>query len=149
MRFKIPYFSSLRFSFGARFHAVRGSSSSLNCEFQPPSEYAAPDRRLEIFFEQQRRPWNAAKKLETSIIVTVVMPDAAGVQTSFTFDALSAPPTPAHILSLLPDSINPLLGSMDSNAEKTFAPIAAAANGRVIGLGRSACISVSISDVKF
>ncbi len=125
---------------------ARGPASSLDCQLPSPSEYAAADRRLEIFFEQQKQPWNALKKLDADIIVTVLTSDGVGVPTSFKFDAMSPPPTPAHILSLLPDSIHPSM-SMNSRAQIKFPPIAAAANGQVVGLGRSALVFLAISDV--
>ena len=146
MRFQNRFFSTLQSVFCARFHVARGPASSLDCQLPSPSEYAA-DRRLEIFFEQQKQPWNALKKLDADIIVTVLTSDGVGVPTSFKFDAMSPPPTPAHILSLLPDSIHPSLGSMNSSAQRKFPPIAAAANGHVVGLGRSALLFLAISDV--
>ena len=133
LRMRFQHLSTFRSLFCARFRVVRVPSSSFDSEFQSPSGNVAVDRRLEIFFEQQVQPWNAVKHLDTSIIVTVI-PPGAGTPTSFTFDAKSPPPTPAHILSLIPDSMKHFFDSSKSGAGKVFAPIAAAANGRVVGL---------------
>jgi hypothetical protein len=134
MRFR--HLSTFRSLFCARFRVVRGPSSSFDSEFKSPSGNVAADRRLEIFLEQQLQPWNAVKHLDASIIVTVV-PPGAGTPTSFTFDAKSPPPTPAHILSLIQDSTKYFFDSSKSGAGRIFAPIAAAANGRVVGLSMS------------
>ena len=66
MRFQNRFFSTLQSVFCARFHVARGPASSLDCQLPSPSEYAA-DRRLEIFFEQQKQPWNALKKLDADM----------------------------------------------------------------------------------
>ena len=105
---------------------------------QATALHAAPDRRLEIFLDQQRQQHSAVTQLQSSIIVTVVPPGGLAVPTSFKFDSSSPPPTPAHILSLLPDSSKYSPGSSHSDSNGALTPIAAAANGQVIGLGRSA-----------
>jgi hypothetical protein len=136
MLIRLRHLSTSRSLFCARFSEIRVPSSSLDGEFQSPLGNVALDRRLEIFLEQQMQPWNAVKHLDASINVTVVLP---GVETpaSFTFDAKSPPPTPAQILSLIPDSMKHVVNSSKFSADKAFAPIAAAANGRVVGLGMS------------
>jgi hypothetical protein len=136
MRLRLLRLSTARSVFCAHFHVTRRPSSSL--ETQAPLANSASDRRLEIFFEQRRQPWNAFKQLDASIVVAVVPP---GVETPtfLTFDAMS-PPTPAHILSLLPGSVDASTGLKNDVAHKWSAPIAAAVNGRVVGLGRFAPI---------
>ena len=136
MRLRLLRLSTARSVFCAHFHVTRRPSSSL--ETQAPLANSASDRRLEIFLEQRRQPWNALKQLDASIVVAVV-PPGVGTPTFLTFDAMS-PPTPAHILSLLPGSVDASTGLKNDVAHKWSAPIAAAVNGRVVGLGRFAPI---------
>ncbi len=133
MRLTVLRLSTARSVLCAHFHVTRSPSSSF--ETQATLGNPASDRRLEIFFEQQRQPWNAIKQLDASIVVTVV-PPGAGMANILTFDAM-APPTPSHILSLLPEPLHST-GLKNDVAHKRTAPIAAAVNGRVVGLGRSA-----------
>jgi hypothetical protein len=145
MRMRFQHLSTFRSLFCARFRVVPGASSSFDSEFQTPSGNVAVDRRLEIFLEQQAQPWNNIKFLDASITVTVV-PPGTGTPMSFTFDAKSPLPTPAHVLSLIPDSQKHLFDSSKSGADKAFAPIAAAANGRVVGLSMFAhCLPPHVS----
>jgi hypothetical protein len=137
MRFRLLNCSNLKSYFCARFHGMHSPSCSatIDNQMQRTSEYSNADRRLDIFLEQQMQPWNAPKLLEASIIVNVVLPDGVGVPTSLEFDARSPAPTPAHILSILPESVKSSPSLKNSAALGDFAPIAAAVNGRVIGLG--------------
>ncbi len=136
MRFRLRYFSTLKSFLCARFHVMHSPAySATDCQMQGASELSTSDRRLDIFLEQQTQPWNASKLLEASIIVNVVLPDGVGVPTSFAFDARSPAPTPAHILSIFPDSMKCIPSLSNSAALGGFTPIAAAVNGRVVGLG--------------
>jgi len=130
MRCLLLRVSAVRSVLRARFHVSRSAAGAPGCELQAASQHTAPGRRLEIFLDQQRQQLKMCKQLEASIIVTVVPPGEFGVPTAFKFDSLSPPPTPADILSLLPNSSQP------ADADGVIAPIAAAVNGRVVGLGK-------------
>jgi hypothetical protein len=138
MRFRLLHSSTVKSFLCARFHAMhKPAYSATDCQMQGASEYSISDRRLDIFLEQQTQPWNASKLLEASIIVNVVLPDGVGVPTSLRFDARSPAPTPAHILSIFPDSMQCTPSLSNSPALGGFVPIAAAVNGRVVGLGNT------------
>ena len=137
LRMRFQHLSTLRSLFCARFRVVPAPASSYDSDFQPPPGHVAADQRLEIFFEQQAQPWNDVKRLGESITVTVV-PPGTGTPMSFAFDAKSPPPTPAHVLSLIPDAQKHLFDTSKSGTGNFFSPIAAAANGRVVGLSMSA-----------
>ena len=137
LRMRFQHLSTFRSLFCARFRVVPAPASSFDSDFQSPSGHVAADQRLEIFHEQQAQPWNDVKRLGESITVTVV-PPGTGTPMSFAFDVKSPPPTPAHVLSLIPDAQKHLFDTSKSGTGKVFAPIAAAANGRVVGLSMSA-----------
>jgi hypothetical protein len=138
MHFRLLRFSNVKTIFCARFHVIHSPGSSATaCQMQAPSGYPTSDRRLDIFLEQQIQPWNASKLLEAGIIVNVILPDGLGGPRSFSFDARSPAPTPAQILSILPNSMKCTPSSNNSANQEGFAPIAAAVNGRVVGLGNT------------
>jgi hypothetical protein len=149
MRFRQLRFSIHKAVFCSRFHAFSsGAFSATNIALKASPELAGSDQRLEIFSEQKLQRWNACKLLDTSIVVNVAMPGNAEMQASLTFDAKSPQPTPAHVLSLLPDSMKCVASTKNSAISAAFAPIVAAVNGRLVGLGASrVCLRSQLSPV--